>query len=51
MNGHTADDTITDQQYRNAARLLFHQEGILEIDDHAVISRGSEGGVYVQAWV
>lgn len=37
--------------FREAARKLKEREGELEIDDNAIISRGSDGGAYVQAWV
>lgn len=42
---------MTDQQYREAARLNYQREGEIEIDDNAVISRGSDPGAYVEAWV
>lgn len=47
----------TDDQYREAAKRLYHDEGTLEIDDGAVVSRSddpeddSDEGCYVQAWV
>lgn len=42
------------ERYREAARRMYHDEGAIEIDDHAVISTPAEGGDagrYVQAWV
>lgn len=43
--------TPTDTQMIAAARALYQNEGEIEIDDNAVISRGDEPGAYVQAWV
>lgn len=41
--------------YRRQARTAYHEEGRIEIDDGAPVSRNSERGVdqgaYVQAWV
>lgn len=42
---------MTDTEYRTAARKLYQCEGAIEIDDTAPISRGGDGGAYVQAWV
>ena len=42
---------LSDADFREAARKLKEKEGELEIDDNAAISRGSDGGAYVQAWV
>jgi hypothetical protein len=39
-----------DEQYRTAAKDTYHQDGSIEIDDHAIVSH-SEEGAYVQAWV
>ncbi len=41
----------TDSQFVEAARELYEQEGEIEIDDNATISRGDDDGAYVQAWV
>lgn len=41
----------TDAQYRAAAKRMFEREGELEIDTDATVSRGSDPGAYVQAWV
>jgi len=43
--------TITDGQYRAAARKLHQRDGDIEIDDNAKTSRGDDPGAYVQAWV
>ena len=42
---------ITNDQYRDAATRLFHDEGTIEIDPGATVSRSSDGGAYVKAWV
>lgn len=41
---------MSDREYIEAAR-EHQREGTLEIDDGAVVSRGSDPGAYVQAWV
>lgn len=44
----------TDEQMIKAAQRLFSDEGTIEIDDAAKISRADgnpEHGAYVQAWV
>jgi hypothetical protein len=43
--------SMTDTQYRDAARELHGSDGVLEIDEDAVISRGVDPGAYVAAWV
>ena len=43
---------MTDEEYRQQAKKKYEDEGTLEIDDNAAISRSPEGnGAYVQAWV
>jgi len=42
---------ITNRAYVEAAKLLHHDEGTLEVDDNAAVSRSSDGGAYIQAWV
>src|SRR6267378_909023 len=42
---------ISDTRYREAAHRLHHEEGVCEVDENAKISRGSDPGAYVQAWV
>jgi hypothetical protein len=42
---------VTDEDYRRLARERFQDEGSLEIDESAVVSRGIDDGAYVQAWV
>jgi len=44
----------TAEEYRDAAKRLYHVDGATEIDDKARVSREStarEEGAYVQAWV
>jgi hypothetical protein len=44
----------TDEQMRRCAARLFNDEGTLEIDSNAVVSRADDNyshGAYVQAWV
>ena len=47
--------TMTDDEYREAARKEYQREGEIEIDDEAEVSRanevGGDDGAYVQAWV
>jgi len=51
------EDTITDpdepidEQIIALARRKYCEDGSLEIDHGAKVSRGSENGAYVQAWV
>lgn len=42
---------MTDQELIQRAKLLYHEEGEVEVDDNTVVSRGRDGGAYVQAWV
>ncbi len=42
---------MTDERYRQKAKEEHEKEGECEIDDGAVVSRGSDPGAYVQAWV
>jgi hypothetical protein len=42
---------MTDEQYRDKAREQYGREGSIEIDVDAPVSRGSDPGAYVQAWV
>jgi hypothetical protein len=45
-------NTITDTQYRHAARRIYTKDtDDVKIDDTAPISKGSANGAYVQAWV
>jgi hypothetical protein len=47
------DAKISDEAFIQAAKALFEQEGKLEIDADAKVSRneGGDDGAYVQAWV
>lgn len=42
---------MTDEEFRNAAREQYGRDGECEIDAEAPVSRGSDCGAYVQAWV
>lgn len=42
---------MTDQEFIEAARAQHASDGDVEIDDNAVVSRGTDNGAYVQAWV
>ena len=42
---------ITLDQYRAAAKGRWNDEGLIEVDDKAPVSRSEDGGAYVQAWV
>lgn len=49
-----APNTLTEADYRAAAKRLKEREGELEIDPGAKVSRAEgddEQGAYVQAWV
>ena len=50
-NFHTGRKDLKTAAYVAAARRLFHRDGEIEIDDNARVSRGSDPGAYVQAWV
>lgn len=42
---------MTDAKYRDAANEQYGSDGEIEIDDNALVSRGSDEGAYVEAWV
>jgi hypothetical protein len=42
---------VTDDEVRALARELWHRDGEIEIDADATVSRGSDPGAYVAAWV
>lgn len=42
---------VTKKQYVEVAKVLYHDEGTVEIDDKPSISRSTDGGAYVAAWV
>ena len=42
---------MTDAQFVKRAQKLYQDDGEVEVDDGAVVSRGSDMGAYVQAWV
>lgn len=39
------------ENYIIVTKRRWHDEGVIEIDDTARISRGRDSGAYVQAWV
>jgi hypothetical protein len=39
------------QAYRDAADRLHTDEGTIEVDDNAIVSKGEDDGAYVAAWV
>jgi len=41
----------SDAWMRSAARDQYQKDGEIEIDDHAIVSRGDSCGAYVAAWV
>ena len=41
----------SDEWFRERAQELYGREGLVEIDDNALISRGCDPGAYVEAWV
>jgi hypothetical protein len=42
---------MTNKEYIEAAKREYYQEGKIEIDSNAVVSRGEDPGAWVQAWV
>ncbi len=40
-----------DAWYVSQAKAQYEQEGEIEIDSNAIVSRGDDPGAYVQAWV
>lgn len=42
---------MTDQEYIEKAREWYGEDGAIEIDPGAIVSRGEDAGAYVQAWV
>jgi len=45
------DDAIADDNYRDAAREHWAEDGKIEIDGEALVSPSADGGAYVQAWL
>ena len=41
----------SDNWFRTHARELYHEDGSIEVDINARISRGDDEGAYVEAWV
>jgi hypothetical protein len=48
---YTKKDKAKNLRYVEAAKRLFHEEGSIEIDDNAKVSKGDANGAYVEAWV
>lgn len=44
-------EDLSDEELVQAARWQHQDDGVLEVDDNAVVSRGAVDGAYVQAWV
>lgn len=42
---------MTNEEFIQAARDQYGCDGEIEIDEGAPVSRGSDNGAYVQAWV
>jgi len=45
------EDRPTVEQYRRAASRLYGNDGEIEVDADARVSRSDDGGAYVQAWL
>lgn len=45
------DEHPHDERFRQVAAEMYEEEGSLEIDANAPVSRGDDPGAYVQAWV
>lgn len=43
--------TPTNAEVRSTAREMFEDEGRIEFDDTPKVSRGTDKGAYVAAWV
>ncbi|HWZ31078.1 MAG TPA: hypothetical protein VNX18_07090 [Bryobacteraceae bacterium] len=41
----------SDKWFRALAKELYHEDGQIEVDDNACVSRGDEEGAYVEAWL
>jgi hypothetical protein len=41
----------SERWFRERAKRLYHSDGSIEVDGNARVSRGSETGAYVEAWV
>lgn len=41
----------SDKWFRVRAKEMYYQEGKIEVDSNARISRGDDEGAYVEAWV
>jgi len=48
---HDGEFLISDGSFVKAAKAEYHSEGEIEIDEGAVVSRGTDSGAYVAAWV
>lgn len=41
----------SDKWFRTRAEELYYEDGRIEVDGNARISRGNDEGAYVEAWV
>jgi hypothetical protein len=48
---HSSPHDPPDEWFRAQAREEFAEEGVIEVDDDACVSRGDGAGAYVHAWV
>lgn len=42
---------MSDIEFVEAAKVQYQRDGEIEVDDGAIVSRGSDKGAYVAAWV
>jgi hypothetical protein len=42
---------MSDEWFRMRAKEIYHEEGELEVDTDACVSRSDDDGAYVAAWV
>lgn len=50
LSANVAEPQFADK-FRAVAKEKHHDEGSIEIDDAAIVSRGDDDGCYVQAWI
>lgn len=46
-----AKDPVNQDYVEAAKQAVVHEEGHMEVDDSAVVSRGDDPGAYVMAWI
>ena len=42
---------VIDAAYRKAAKAQYEEEGEIEVDDNAIVSKGDDDGAYVASWL